>query len=157
MPDLRARETFYRGVRMRSRTEAAFAGCLDGGGDTWWHEGRHVAHVPCPVPYCFAAGSEQYLPDFYVVPKGGRVGVYTEIKGHGEDADWLINNPAEINGYLGLLEVIRESLPSARLAFIPWHYQWRTRDYLPRWWLRNYGSGWFLVDPAGRTTRWEVA
>lgn len=57
MSDLvrRGRKTIYRGITMRSRLEASFAGWLDRNGFTWQYE-----------PFCFADQRGQYLPDFCV-------------------------------------------------------------------------------------------
>lgn len=59
-----ARETIYRGTKMRSRLEARFAGMLDFFGLDWEYE-----------PQAFAAGATQYLPDFRIQP-----GVYVEVR-----------------------------------------------------------------------------
>ena len=50
-----ARETFYNGIKMRSRLEAKFAGILDGLGVQWQYEGP-----------AYGSGKTQYLPDFVV-------------------------------------------------------------------------------------------
>ena len=55
MAQFTARPTVYRGVKMRSRTEARYAAALDDLGVSWEYE-------PC----CFADGRVQYLPDFRV-------------------------------------------------------------------------------------------
>lgn len=51
---MKARQTTYKGVRMRSRTEALYAASLHGIA-TWEYE-----------PECFADEHGQYLPDFRV-------------------------------------------------------------------------------------------
>lgn len=51
---MKARPTTYKGIRMRSRTEALFAASLEGS-CTWVYE-----------PECFADETGQYLPDFLV-------------------------------------------------------------------------------------------
>jgi hypothetical protein len=54
-PYRRGRRTLYRGVMMRSRTEARFAAQLDEMGAEWKYE-----------PYALAGPSGQWLPDFEV-------------------------------------------------------------------------------------------
>lgn len=75
----RARPTVHRGVRMRSRLEAAVAAAFDDGGVEWQYE-----------PAAFqAVGGGQYLPDFCVLlpvltdafaPSWGPRLVYIEVK-----------------------------------------------------------------------------
>lgn len=64
----RARPTLYKGIQMRSRTEAAYAARLDQAGLDWQYE-----------PQCFADETRQYLPDFRIVDRGCTV--YVEVKG----------------------------------------------------------------------------
>lgn len=51
----RGRQTFYKGVKMRSRLEATAAALFDRFGAAWQYE-----------PMCFASEAGQYLPDFRV-------------------------------------------------------------------------------------------
>lgn len=53
---MRARPTTYKGIEMRSRTEALYAQRLDENGHTWFYE-----------PRAYADGTGQYLPDFQVI------------------------------------------------------------------------------------------
>lgn len=53
MPDLKARPTVYKGIKMRSRLEAGYAQWLDSWGCKWEYE-------PC----AFGSETGQYLPDF---------------------------------------------------------------------------------------------
>lgn len=54
-PETRGRSTLYKGIRMRSRTEADYAAYLDRRGRQWEYE-----------PDCFADETGQWLPDFRV-------------------------------------------------------------------------------------------
>lgn len=62
-----ARPTVYKGIKMRSRLEAAFAAWRDSENWPWEYE-----------PECFANEVEQYLPDFYY--KALFSDVYVEVK-----------------------------------------------------------------------------
>ena len=67
---IKARPTIYRGVQMRSRTEASFAGWLDYFSIPWEYE-----------PLCFASGAVQYLPDFRVDAScDATPAIYVEVK-----------------------------------------------------------------------------
>lgn len=67
-PDIPARTTMYKGIKMRSRLEADFAGFLDRAGADWKYE-----------PVCFAGPEGQWLPDFRAtLPSGMRT--YFEVK-----------------------------------------------------------------------------
>ena len=63
-----ARPTVYRGIRMRSRTEARVAEVLDAAGTPWAYEGD-----------CYAGRGGQYLPDF-VVGEPGDTPLVIEVK-----------------------------------------------------------------------------
>ena len=63
----KGRETLYKGIKMRSRLEADFAGFLDRSGVEWDYEKP-----------CFAGPGGQWLPDFRL--PGAEVPVYFEIK-----------------------------------------------------------------------------
>jgi hypothetical protein len=52
-PEIKARPTLYKGIRMRSRLEAQYAALLDDYGVNWEYE-----------PECFAGPEGQWLPDF---------------------------------------------------------------------------------------------
>jgi hypothetical protein len=76
-PRIPARPTVYKGIRMRSRLEARFAGILDDiGVDDWKYEGD-----------AFGSGTTQYLPDFTVGAWGISACWYIEVKPYVEDAD----------------------------------------------------------------------
>lgn len=106
MTTLTARPTIYNGIAMRSRLEAWWAARLDRAGLTWVYE-------PC----AFAAGSEQYLPDFrWDEPRpGGRTKhVYLELKGR-------VGSLAELNRFLARMEVVWASEPEATLILVEGH------------------------------------
>lgn len=92
-----ARPTLYKGIRMRSRTEAAFAQYLDRVGISWAYE-----------PVCFANADGQYLPDFQVfVDDPSRVPGFVEVK------------PPNFTGWDALrsqMEIIWDSEPTALLT-----------------------------------------
>lgn len=103
MPDrpfIPARETLYRGIKMRSRLEAKFATMLDLHGITWEYEGQ-----------AFGSVAGQYLPDFRVtnpqsMHREGQAGdrYYIEVKPYLPDAAIVRMN------------IIRETDPDAILA-----------------------------------------
>ena len=70
-----ARSTTYKGVRMRSRLEAAYAEQFDAFGWRWEYE-----------PQCFASSAGQYLPDFRltlnadIADEFGPAHTYVEVK-----------------------------------------------------------------------------
>ncbi len=56
VPELKARSTSYKGIRMRSRLEAGFAA---------WLDSHYRAEIKWEYePDCFANNNGQYLPDF---------------------------------------------------------------------------------------------
>lgn len=91
---LDARPTTYKGIRMRSRTEARFAARLDAMGLTWEYE-----------PHCFADETQQYLPDFLVIDRAARI--YIEVKGA---------YPDDVEAIQERMEVIWASEPAAALV-----------------------------------------
>lgn len=67
---LQPRSAMYKGIRMRSRLEAAYAQYLDSHPFPWQYE-----------PQCFADETGQYLPDFMLPGMGDGLGdLYVEIK-----------------------------------------------------------------------------
>lgn len=74
-PETRGRPTLYKGIRMRSRTEADYAAYLDRRGHLWEYE-----------PECFADENGQWLPDFRITKAGRR----------GEDGRLIEVKPAEM-------------------------------------------------------------
>lgn len=88
------RPTTYKGVKMRSRTEAAYAARLDNASIAWQYE-----------PRCFADETGQYLPDFRIVDRG--CVVYIEVKGA-----W----PDDIEAVQRSMEIIWASEPRAMLV-----------------------------------------
>ena len=67
---LTARPTTYRGIDMRSRTEARFAAFLDRVGIEWAYE-----------PRAYADASGQYLPDFRLLASSWPSTVFVDVKG----------------------------------------------------------------------------
>lgn len=92
----RGRPTTYRGIRMRSRLEATFAGYLDEAELEWEYE-----------PNCYADGPNQYLPDFKVY-EGGEAFAYYEVK----------PPQADISAALLKMHIIRASEPHANLGVV---------------------------------------
>lgn len=77
---LKARPTTYKGIEMRSRLEARYAGSLD------QKMAEHPELFDPPEwqyePHCFASESGQYLPDFgyFMRSSSGPVRTYVEVK-----------------------------------------------------------------------------
>lgn len=94
---LPARPTLYKGIRMRSRTEARIASRLDTLGLAWEYE-----------PDCFADDSGQYLPDFRITYPSGRR-LYLEVKGH---------NGVDLDAAAVRMEIIWSSEPDAQLMIL---------------------------------------
>ncbi len=92
-----ARPTTYKGIRMRSRTEAAYAARLDASGIAWEYE-----------PQCFADETGQYLPDFKITDRSAVA--YTEVKG--------ALRPDEVAGVQRRMEIIWSSEPAAMLILV---------------------------------------
>lgn len=99
---IKARPTIYKGIHMRSRLEARFAGFLDESKFRWQYE-----------PRCFAGSGGQYLPDFLLhhvlvgldgAPPAHR-SVYVEVKPTFDLA----------RGVIDRMRVIWESDPAALL------------------------------------------
>lgn len=98
-PPTWGRTTFYNGIRMRSRLEAAFAAWLDERELTWRYE-----------PHAFATAHGQYLPDFLVEHDATRV--YIEIKPTlGHVTDLVVANR----------DIIRASQPAAQFVVVVPH------------------------------------
>jgi hypothetical protein len=93
---LQPRPTTYRGIQMRSRTEATFAALLDGMDFQWRYE-----------PRAFADASGQYLPDFELSLM--------------RQPPWFVEIKGELDS-LGMqrvmrrMEVIHSSIPEAVLV-----------------------------------------
>ena len=68
-PRMAARPTTYKGVKMRSRLEAAWAEQFDAVHWTWQYE-----------PHCFATSEGQYLPDFHLSIPLLSDNIYVEVK-----------------------------------------------------------------------------
>jgi hypothetical protein len=66
-PQIKARPTLYKGIRMRSRLEADYAAALDRMGYDWKYE-----------PVCFGGEAGQWLPDFLIIKDGDKV--FVEVK-----------------------------------------------------------------------------
>lgn len=119
---LKARPTAYKGIRMRSRTEAAYAARLDGAGLSWEYE-----------PRCFADETGQYLPDFRVTYHDSVA--YVEVKGVLVDEDVV---PVQER-----MEVIWASEPRALLviAITSSGDSWHCHPNQPGdWWLQRSTS-----------------
>lgn len=93
---MEARPTTYKGIQMRSRTEALYAADLDRLGHDWDYE-----------PMCFADERGQYLPDF-VVEKDTKSKIFIEIKG----------KISELLPILDQMSIVFGSEPSAELLLV---------------------------------------
>jgi hypothetical protein len=122
------RQTLYRGIQMRSRTEALFAADLDRRRLPWQYE-----------PICFAGPDGQWLPDFGVDHRLGRV--YVELKPIGLIRDLTRVRPV-VDPLLRQMSVAWLSEPEARLFLVFVDTETRTRDGLlsTTTWLGQAGA-----------------
>jgi hypothetical protein len=107
--EIKSRATTYRGIKMRSRLEADYAGHLDREGVySWGYE-----------PECFAGPGGQWLPDFGLT--GGVIGgrTYVEVKPE---------SLQDIDPVLRQMEVAWLSEPAAGLRLVLWRYGGRRED-----------------------------
>ncbi len=110
------RRTIYRGVTMRSRLEATYAGLLDQNDVLWQYE-----------PFCFADEKGQYLPDFRLDTAGHII--YVDVKPRA---------PFDVDDLKRRMEIIWRSERMAGLGiwveghpwyhFAHWRYPWTARD-----------------------------
>lgn len=122
-----ARPTIYRGVKMRSRTEANVAAFLDALDASWTYE-----------PICFADESGQYLPDFsFATNEGTRV--YAEVKPAALLDLEAVQNQMEIiwsserECFLTIITVDNDGTPELAWIGDPVTRGWRTlTDYMSR-------------------------
>jgi hypothetical protein len=94
---IKAKETWYKGVKFRSRTEARWAVFFDHLGIPWQHEPRRY-----DLPYRLdnPAQTRWYLPDFWLPS----LGMWAEVKGKLNDyADYalLLNRAAALSSPAG--------------------------------------------------------
>src|ERR1035441_10336982 len=118
MSEIKARTTMYRGIKMRSRLEADFAGFLDRSGVEWDYEKP-----------CFAGPDGQWLPDFRL--PGAEVPVYFEIK----PRSLLSDEDFDVDTILERMSVAWLTDPAAILQLKFW--AWGDRD--GRWAERKKG------------------
>lgn len=129
-PTIQARPTLYKGIQMRSRLEADFAGALDRDGYKWEYE-----------PTCFAGPDGQWLPDFYCDEIGD--GVYIEVKPASLATFDTFDTPAmsevinRVDKVLRKMSVAWLSKPAAYVELIFWTYGLPDRLDAP---LRILGS-----------------
>lgn len=135
--EIKARPTLYKGIQMRSRLEADFAGWLDQTGHPWDYE-----------PTCFAADGIQWLPDFRItfgLLEGRTSRQYVEVKpaalmnAFGSMSEFI----AQVDGILCQMSVAWDSEPDASLmlAFHEYGCPWSTFE------VYGYpGQPWRCVD-----------
>lgn len=123
-----ARPTVYRGIRMRSRTEAQFAVWLDSlvaaaPGCSWEYE-----------PYAFGSPRGQYLPDFHltlgpeIMPEPSSV--YIEVKG-------IVTSPQDLLTIQTKMEIIWDSEPDCELWIMVRDGRvWGRDQEMPSWAFR---------------------
>jgi hypothetical protein len=121
-PETRGRPTLYKGIKMRSRLEADYAGHLDRGGRPWEYE-----------PVCFGGDDGQWLPDFRV----GRVGSSQTwlvelkpaslLKSRKGEAGWDVVR--RIDEILARASIAWLSEPGAAIDLVFWTYGATTADY----------------------------
>jgi hypothetical protein len=107
--------TLYKGIRMRSRLEADYAGALDRDGFTWDYE-----------PECFAGDGLQWLPDFHEVKEYedlGKRDAWVEVKPASLlDRKTGVDHVGEIDKILTRMSVIWLSKPDAFVELVFWVY-----------------------------------
>lgn len=125
---IRARQTIYRGIPMRSRLEARAAQTFDSAGFTWEYE-----------PQCFADETGQYLPDFALIgdkiwPRIRDRTMYVEVKPQHQftDSDLLLQ-------IMRRTEIIWSSEPRAVLVILS--------PELNEIYARHPGDPWFHLVP----------
>lgn len=147
-PHLKARETVYCGIRMRSRTEALYAAWLDehgGYGDTWTYE-----------PTCFAGPEGQWLPDFGFTEAGLRP-VYVEVKPSGPlNAADLDGFHAQVDPVLRQMQIAWLSEPDAVLVLNAVDSSDMKRIRIATWSGRD-GAWERYLATADRWMPWQVA
>lgn len=112
-PTIAARPTIYKGIQMRSRLEADYAGFLDrpGWDGTWHYE-----------PTCFGSDAGQWLPDFSLEYHGSRS--YTELKPVGLLDQWIQESRSnEVDLLLTRISVAWDSESEAQLQLVFWEYK----------------------------------
>lgn len=160
--EIKARPTLYKGIRMRSRLEADYAGRLDEWGYNWAYE-----------PECFAGDSRQWVPDFHewtFREDGGLArDAWVEIKPASLlDREQGVDHYARIDEILTRMTVAWLSKPDAFLELVFWTY--REPRAVMRicgenggpWWVSGLHPGLHLLwsgmnqfDSLDR--RWELA
>lgn len=133
-PETKGRPTLYKGIRMRSRLEAAYAAYLDRLQVSWEYE-----------PECFASARGQWLPDFSFVGAPGR---YIEVKPP-ELLDFRPHETADeryarIDTILGRMAIAWESQPEARVELVFFDYE-RSEPHATIAAMRR--SPWFVLVP----------
>lgn len=126
-----ARPTTYRGIRMRSGLEAAYARILDSNGRPWEYE-----------PRAFADETDHYLPDFRTTAQ--TTTTYVETK-----PDPILDDSRDLDRVLARLRIVHASEPEAwlRLVALSWNgsgYRLRftfTARSAPAWFAKDYETG----------------
>jgi hypothetical protein len=134
-----ARPTMYKGVRMRSRLEADYAGALDRAGREWKYE-----------PTCFAGPDAQWLPDFRTSFGDDPTETYVEVKPAGimRDLDAQGGHAFEeyVDEILTQMSVAWLSEPSAVLMLAFWTYGADDADFAV---LGMHGIPWQAWNVSG--------
>jgi hypothetical protein len=106
---IKARPTLYKGIQMRSRLEADFAGYLDRQGFEWEYESE-----------CYAGPDDQWLPDFHIRRPGDQW-MCVELKPAGL---WLrVGMDIEkIGALLRKMTVAWLTEPDAELKLVFWEH-----------------------------------
>lgn len=110
VPYIPARPTLYKGIQMRSRLEADFAGMIDRQGWEWAYE-----------PECFASEGGQWLPDFRIMAKDGNP-IYVEVKPFGFLAAWGDECQTRVETLMRQVEIARQTIPKCHLWLCFWGY-----------------------------------
>lgn len=109
-PNIPARQTVYKGIKMRSRLEADYASALDRDGQPWEYE-----------PTCFAGPDGQWLPDFRL----GDHPTYVELKPAyliEWDTDSWLEVYDRVDEILRRMTVAWLSEPKTALQLVFWTY-----------------------------------
>jgi hypothetical protein len=96
----------------------------------------------CEVRYSGDGGV--YQVDAIATPRGMTQSLFVECKPYRDDMPgWLFDNRDDVNGWLDKMQIIRESVPGASLALVPWNADFNR----PRqWFLNRDGHRWRLID-----------
>lgn len=119
----KGRQTVYRGITMRSRTEASAAAYFDSRDIKWEYE-----------PVCYATADGQYLPDFRLFHPDDQRPIFVEVKAA---------IPADLSGVQKRMEIILGSEPEATLQIFVMKNGELDRLFI---YDADMGAGWLTME-----------